>query len=120
MRATLDEAPWAALAAEVFIGMKEWRLHHPKATFAEIEAALDTRWAAVRARLLQDLALASAATDVQALRPEDRPRCPACGGPLVVQGPKTRTVTVTHEQTVTLTRDYARCTTCGAGLSPPG
>ena len=36
----LDEAVegwWGALAAEVFVGVKEWRQRHPTATFVEIE-----------------------------------------------------------------------------------
>ncbi len=56
------EASWRELMEEVMTGMKEWRLAHPKATFKEIEAALDERLAKVRARMLQDAALASAAT----------------------------------------------------------
>ena len=34
------EAHWQQLAEEVVLGMKEWRLQNPKATFREIEAAL--------------------------------------------------------------------------------
>ena len=115
-----DEAKWEALAAEVFLGIKEWRLQHPKATFKEIEAALDARLSALRARLLQDVALASAATDGRAVRPEDRPPCPACGGRLAARGQDTRAVTVAHGQTVTLPRSYAVCPACGTGLFPPG
>src|SRR5204862_315354 len=37
------EGRWQRLAEEVFVGIKEWRLQHPKATFAEIERALDER-----------------------------------------------------------------------------
>ena len=117
---TWDERPWESLAAEVFLGMKEWRLQHPKATFAEIERALDVRLSRLRTRLLQDVALASAATQVSAATAETRPICPGCGGPLAGRGPKTRAVTVTHGQTVTLARDYANCTACGSGLFPPG
>jgi len=46
---------WHELAGEVMTGMKEWRLQHPKATFREIEAALDERLARLRARMLEDL-----------------------------------------------------------------
>ena len=34
-------ARWHKVAEEVMTGMKEWRQQHPKATFREIEAALD-------------------------------------------------------------------------------
>jgi YgiT-type zinc finger domain-containing protein len=113
------EAQWGRLAAEVFLGMKEWRLQHPQATFQEIEQALDARLSALRARMLQDVALASAAAAVRELPPAERPRCPACGGALVGRGRETRAVTVTHGQTVTLARDYAVCSACEAGLFPP-
>jgi hypothetical protein len=73
---------WNELAEEVMIGMAECRLHHPKATlrqthapasWAGVETALDERpartrtccavGAGVRARMRQDLALASTAAD---------------------------------------------------------
>lgn len=74
------EARWRQLAEDVWLGIQEGRVQHPKATLAEIERALDERWARARARVVQDVALASAAADVWAAAPEARPRCPACGG----------------------------------------
>lgn len=115
-----DEAKWEALAAEAFLGMAEWRVQHPKATFTQIEQALDARLSALRARMLQDVALASAATELRSLQPEDRPPCPTCGGHLVARGQDTRTVTVAQGQPVTLPRSYAVCSACGTGLFPPG
>ena len=120
MAMTWDEAKWDALAAEVFLGIKEWRLQHPKATFKEIEQALDARLSALRARMLQDVALASAAADVREARAAERPPCPACGGRLAARGHATRAVTTTHGQTVTLPRSYLVCSVCGTGLFPPG
>src|SRR5438105_15013687 len=46
------EERWRALSEEVLVGFREWRDRHPKATLVEIEAALDERWAAARARML--------------------------------------------------------------------
>lgn len=118
--------PWEALAAEAFSGVKEWRLQHPTATFAEIERAVDERLGALRARLLQDVALASAAAAVAQTPPGARPACPVCAargpgkGRLEGRGRHTRAVTVTHGQTVALARDYAVCSVCGTGLFPPG
>src|SRR6516162_1938819 len=51
---------WQALSEEVLTGMKEWRLAHPKATFREIEQAVEERVNRLKARMLQDVALASA------------------------------------------------------------
>ena len=72
------EARWQQLAEEVMTGMKEWRFAHPKATFKEIEAALDERLAKVRARMLQDVALASAVADLKD-RGWKAASCPKCG-----------------------------------------
>ena len=114
------EQQWRELAEDVLTGMKEWRLQHPKARWREIEAALDERLSRVRARMLQDLALASAMTDLDAVGPAERPQCQTCGVSLEARGQQTRQVTTTHDRTMTLTRDYAACPTCGDGLFPPG
>ncbi len=54
---------WEVLSHDILTGMREWRLQHPKATLREIELALDDRLSRLRARLLQDLALQSVATE---------------------------------------------------------
>ena len=115
-----QEQQWRELAEAVLTGMQEWRLQHPQATWREIEATLDERLSQVRARMLQDLALASRATDLGARVASERARCPACGGNLEARGQYTRQVTTVHDRTVTLTRSYAVCPTCGEGLFPPG
>ncbi len=110
---------WWPLAQEVLTGMKEWRLQHPTATFSEIEAALDARLGRLRARMLEDTALASA---VAAWSPESghpRPPCPACGAPLQSRGEATRDLQTHAGQAITLTRSYGTCSACGAGLFPP-
>ena len=71
-------ARWRELSEEVITGRAEWRGQQPRATLREIEVALDERLARVRARMLQDTALASAATDVSRLPEEERPRCTPC------------------------------------------
>ena len=118
----LDEkrAQWQELAEEVMSGMQEWRAQHPKATFQEIEEALDERLAKMRARLLQDVAQASAAADLSAMEGAERPRCPQCGAALEARGQEMREVTTTRQQTVRLRRSAVRCPACGTGLFPPG
>ena len=111
------EQAWQRLAEEAFTGVAEWRAQHPTATFAEIEAAVDERLADLRARMRQDAAPASAAATLAPDRP--RPPCPDCGAPLVAAGHRPRRPTTNHERTIGLTRAYARCPACGAGLSPP-
>jgi len=117
----VEAKQWETLAAEVLTGIKDWRAQHPRATFTEIEGALDDRLSRLRARLLEDVALASAATagPVGAGEAGKRVVCPTCGGRLERRGPATRAVTLTRDQTVTLTRTYTVCATCGAGVFPP-
>ncbi len=113
---TQRRAALAAVAAE----LTTWRQQHPTATWQEIEQALDTRLAQVRADLLTDLAHASPAADWRAAAPEDHPTCPACGTPLQPRGRHTRQLTTLGDQTVTLQRQYGVCPSCGTGLFPPG
>lgn len=113
------EARWEKLAKEVYVGFHEWRLQHPKATFREIETALDERWAKARARMLEDAALASAATDISDASEEERPSCAGCGQRMEAHGRDTRSLTTNYNQTITLNRSYAHCPNCGSGLFPP-
>lgn len=120
MRSAEVEARWRALSEEVITGLAEWRMQHPRASLSEIEAAVDERLAGVRARLVQDTALASAAADLSVLPAQERPRCPECGQALEAHGQEERTLRTQRERTVTLRRSYARCPACGVGLFPPG
>ena len=114
------EHRWHQEADAVMSGMREWRLQHPKATFREIEAEVDEKLSGMRARLLEDLALASRAADLQDKQLGERPRCPECKQPLESQGKQERTILTHGGNEVRLRRDYARCPACGAGLFPPG
>ena len=113
-------ARWATEAGAVLRGCKEWRQAHPRATLTEIEAALDARLGVLRARLVTDAALASAAADVGAVAAGARPRCPGCRAAMTVRGPETRTLTTTDAQPVPLRRQYAGCAACGEARCPPG
>ena len=119
MRSDFD-ACWDALAEEVLSGMKEWRLQHPKATLREIERALDERLGKLRARMLQDAALASAAADMQAAHATERPQCAECGSVLVERTVAARQLLTQHNQVLALERSYGVCPQCGAGVFPPG
>jgi len=119
---TLDDldAHWHQLTEEVMTGMKEWRLQHPKATFGEIEHALDERLARMRARMLEDAALLSRASEIHHLPEDERPCCPECGVPLEARGQQRRELLTQHDQTIELQRSYAVCPQCGLGFFPPG
>lgn len=113
------EERWRQLCAEAITGMAEWRVQHPKATLAEIEAALDERLGNVRARMLEDAALASQATDLRTTPAAACPRCAQCGTPLRHQTWEERRLSTHHGQTIRLNRSYAVCPACGEALFPP-
>ncbi len=113
------EMQWHKLTDEVIMGMKEWRMHHPKATFREIETELDKRWAVVRARMLADAAMLSRATDVESEAAGEVLPCPKCGHPLQARGKQRRTLITQSDQPVPLDRQYAVCPKCGNGFFPP-
>jgi hypothetical protein len=115
----LDER-WQGLLTEVTLGLRAWRAAHPRATFREIEAALDERLDEARARMLEEAALASPVADLAALPMAERPGCAACGGALEARGRPARELRVRGDRTVRLRRSYAVCSACGAGVFPPG
>ena len=121
-RKRLDGAAqrWAGDAESVWTGMADWRAAHPKATFSEIEAALDERLNQVRARVLADLALASASADVRAASAEERPRCERCGVLLQARGQSERKLLTQGGAEVPLRRTYGACPQGGGGTFPPG
>ena len=119
---TLDEleARWQPTSQEMLHAMKEWRYRHPKATFQEMESALDEQLARLRAQMLQDMALTSPNADLPEMNETERPTCPAWGVRLEAQGQQTRTLVIEHDQAIELLHSYATCPQCGAGLFPPG
>ena len=111
---------WSEDATLVWTGVADWRAAHPKATLSEIEDALDERLNEVRARVLADLALASAAAAVQEATAEERPHCERCGGALQARGLSDRRLLTPGGAEVRLRRSYASCPSCGDGTFPPG
>jgi len=109
---------WRVLGESVFAEMSAWRQAHPKATLKEIEDELDARLAGMRARMLTDLAQQSPQRDWSGQAPEQRPRCPQCGGPLQTRGQHERRLATQGGVEVKLRRSYGTCPQCGSGLFP--
>jgi len=108
---------WQRQAAQTMTAIAEWRESHPRATWSELETAVDDELAGLRTQLLTDSAVASAMTDP----PRDaRPPCPTCGGGLHDAGRHARRLVTERDEAVVLTRTYLRCPACGTGLFPPG
>jgi hypothetical protein len=102
------------------LGMTQWRKDHPKATWAEIEAAVDEQINQLRAQLLQDIVQMGESEQWSDLPEEERPRCATCGKPLWVRGKQSRYLQTTGGEAVKLTRMYGTCPSCGVGFFPPG
>lgn len=111
----LPRERWLAEAADRFAALDAWRQAHPRATWSEIEAAIDGQLGPLRAQLLGDTAMASDATDLRG----DRVVCPSCGGRLTAKGARQRRLRGEQEREIALERTYAHCPACGAGLFPP-
>jgi len=109
---------WQGMSDDIFGGMLEWRIGHPKATFREIEEEVDERLAVMRARMLADTALSSASTEWEGQ--EKGVVCPNCGTPLEKKGKKKRKLQTRGGQEVELEREYGECPKCGQGIFPPG
>ena len=86
----------------------------------KIEAALDERLGKMRARMLQDAALASAAADLKAAQGTEAVHCRECGAVLVERAVSERELITQHERVLKLERSYGVCPKCGTGFFPPG
>ena len=100
--------------------LSDWQRAHPKATFVQIEDAVEERIADLRARLTEDLVRAKAAVHEAAGDGNARPACPACGQAMESRGQRERTITIRGNRQVRVRRRYTVCPACGAGLFPPG
>jgi hypothetical protein len=114
------EQRWHQLSAEIMTGISDWRFQHPTATLRELETELDARLTRMRARMLEDLALASATSDWSDQSATAPPACPQCGSPLQAGGLHSRTLQTQGGQTLTFERRYGVCPVCETGLFPPG
>ena len=102
------------------LGMTQWRKEHPKATWQEIETAVDERINQLRAQLIQDV-VQMGESEGWGQKPEaERPTCATCGKPLAGRGEHTRWLQTTGGEAVKLRRTYGTCPECGVGFFPPG
>jgi hypothetical protein len=76
--------------------------------------------ARVRARVVADAALASAAADLRAVPAAQRPVCAACGAAVALAGQEERTLTTIYDQAIVLERSATVCPACGRRSFPPG
>src|SRR5260370_19714494 len=72
------------------LGMTQWRKAHPKATWAEIEAAVDERMNQLRAQLIQDVGQMGETEGWRQQPEEERPTRETCGKTLSARGKQRR------------------------------
>lgn len=111
---------WDGIFREIREEMVAWRRAHPKATLREIELENERVLARLHARMVADLATASAAADLAGQPAETRSCCPRCQVPLVARGRKPRTLRSYAQQPVPLERDHGTCPQCGQAFFPSG
>jgi NADH pyrophosphatase NudC (nudix superfamily) len=92
--------------------LASWRSTHPRATFAEIERAVEQQIEQLRAHML--------AENAEAGFLEERPLCPKCGATMTPRVQSTKRVVVQGDRALDLERTYLVCRSCGEGLFPPG
>lgn len=97
---------------EVRRTLTAWHATHPRATFAEIEVAVEEQIRTVRAQLLEEYAGAT--------WHEKHPACSRCGTTMVPRRRASRTVIAPGEEAVHLDRSQVACPSCGEVLFPPG
>lgn len=102
------------------LGMKQWRQAHPKATWCEIEEAVDVQVNQLRAQLIQEIVQMGEVREWSEAPQEERPRCERCGTMLVARGKQTRWLQTNGGEAVKLERSYGTCPECGQGIFPLG
>ena len=100
--------------------MSEWRKEHPKATFREIEAAVDERVNQLRAQLIEDLVQLDETEEWSQKAEAERPKCAICDQPLSARGKQMRFLQTNGGEAIKLKRTYGTCPECGEGFFPPG
>lgn len=115
-----DRKNWDELYEEASRKVLRWRGEHKKATLTKIENMVDNELAKMRARMIQDLALASETADIRSMAKEERPKCPQCDRPLVANGQQKRELVTDYEQEVVLKRSKGYCRQCKLSFFPSG
>lgn len=115
-----DQKNWDELYKQASKEVLRWRRKHKRATLTEIEDTVDYELAKMRAKMIEDLALASELANLNDLSVKERPKCPECGKPLSANGKQKRQLVTEHEQAINLTRSKGVCPQCGASSFPPG
>src|SRR5215469_11177145 len=116
----MDEQVWLTKSAVILTDIKEWRQVHPRATYVEIEDEIHRRLMQLEARLIERAVQQSPSREWGRGSEQETVVCPTCATPLQARGKHKRTLQGNGGESVTLSRTYGICPTCGTGLFPPG
>src|SRR3981081_2216493 len=83
---------WQAASQAVAHELAEWRRAHPKATLTEIETAVFEAMQKLQVQAMGRVVQASAAAELAAQSPSERPPCATCGGQLEPRGRQRRRI----------------------------
>lgn len=108
------EQQWQHKSQQAARAIAQWRQAHPKATLAEIEAAVDEQMNQMRATMIEEVAQASPCEQAAKENP-----CPQCGERMQARGKRLRKLQTHGGQTVSFTRQYQSCPFCGYSFFPP-
>ena len=109
---------WMADAQQVFEEVGLFNRAQPRATFRQIEDAVEEALAGFRQELISQSVAEHELTDFR--RTTERPPCPHCGSDLQAIGQDRRGVTIRGDTVVEIERTRGRCSGCSAELFPPG
>ncbi|MDH3360533.1 MAG: hypothetical protein OEL55_06640 [Desulfobulbaceae bacterium] len=102
------------LADELSRKMRQWQQANPKATLTDIEKAVEAELAQLRKRLVEEM------VQEKGVGMQTAPECGQCGGKMVKNGRRQRTLQSKEGEAIHLDRQQWRCLSCGATLFPPG
>ena len=100
------------------LGMTQWRKEHPKATWAEIEAAVDEQINQLRAQLIQDMVQMGETEGWSGMPGGGTSELSTSGKPLCARGKQTRFMQTNGGEAVKLTRTYGTCPSVGSAFFP--
>jgi hypothetical protein len=115
----MDEPALRQLSTEILTDIKEWRRSHPRATYVQIEDEVHKRLMQLEARLIESAVEESPSREWGRGSGVDASLCPTCEVPLQARGNHQRTLQGNGGESVTLSRTYGTCPTCGESLFPP-
>jgi uncharacterized protein with PIN domain len=111
---------WDELYAKASAAMMTWRQQEKAVTLLAIEECVDQELAELRAKMVEELALAGALANLKEMKRAARPKCPECDCTLHANGQQRRKVRTNYDREIELKRSQAKCPECNGSFFPSG